>query len=113
MTAVELEPLVDVVPVDADTAVLVSVVAPVTHLCPHKDEVDEGEVTISWRTGGGKTFELHSLWAYLCMKDETLISHEDFVALLEAELSEELGSPVAVAARFTTAGMAVTVGAQR
>lgn len=104
---------VGVVPVDAGTAVLVSVVAPVTHLCPHKDEVDEGEVRVSWYTGGGKTFELHALRAYLGTKDGTEISHEDFVALLETELSEELGSPVAVSARFTTAGMAVVVGDQR
>jgi len=50
------------VPVAVETASAVTVEAtgPVTHLCPHRDEIDHGTVTITW-VCEGRTIELHSL----------------------------------------------------
>lgn len=92
--------------VPAAQGVRVTVTGPITHLCPHVNEVDEGEVTIGWTTGR-VTFELHSLAAHLRTYAECAISHENLVADLIAALTGLGCADIAVAARFTTAGLAV------
>jgi NADPH-dependent 7-cyano-7-deazaguanine reductase QueF len=94
--------------VECVPGVRVTVTGPITHLCPHVDEVDEGEVTIGWRTSG-KTFELHSLAAHLRTYATQRISHEDLVAALRGDLKGLGCFDIDVSVRFTTASL--TVGA--
>lgn len=86
---------------------VVAVTAPLRHLCPFVDEVDEGEVRLSWSVNG-MTFELHSLAAYLDSFAEEKVSHEE----LTVRIFRELGSSmVGVTTEWRTAGMTVTVSA--
>lgn len=81
---------------------LVVVTAPVTKMCPVKNEVDEGTVTISYQTHG-KAIELHDLAAYLATFSDRHISHEEFVHLVARETGAEVSSI------WATAGMSVEV----
>lgn len=97
---------VRVVPSKAD--VTITVTSPLRHLCPFVDEVDNGTVTITWRAKG-KTFELHSLRAYLDGWKDSEISHEDITDIIRRDLSvTPLIEIVEVRSAWDTAGMAVS-----
>lgn len=96
---------VDAVP--APELVTMEITSPARHLCPFVDEVDEGTVSIRWRTAG-KTLELHSLRRYLDAYAETHISHEALTALIRAHLNDIDGINVLdVTTNWDTAGMEV------
>lgn len=88
--------------------VTLTATAPLRHLCPFKDEVDEGTVTSGWSTCGS-TLELHSLAAYLTSWAEQTISHEELTDAIRRDLESVPGiyAPT-VETRWTTAGMGVT-----
>lgn len=95
--------------VDCDADVTVAVTAPIGHLCPFVDEVDEGTVTISWHAVG-KTLEMHTLAACLSQWSACRISHEDLTDQIAASLAAIPGiDAVRVLTRWTTAGMTVEV----
>lgn len=96
--------------VAADDTVTVTAHAQVKHLCPFKEEIDTGTVTIVW-TCNGFTIELHSLADYLTAFTTQPISHEDLTALIAADL-QTVGRGItinSVTTRFTTAGLTVEV----
>jgi len=94
--------------VPVETKVRVSATAPLQHMCPFVQEVDNGTVTILWDTDGW-TFELHSLRDYLNTHKDREISHEDLTAELRAELASHHGiNNVTVETKWRTAGMEVT-----
>lgn len=105
-------PAVEVVKTSLADAVDVTVTGPLHHLCPYKDEADNGTVTIVWRSES-TTFELHSLATFLGYWRSKRISHEE----LADEIFEQLRHLSAkcapnvrsVTACFTTAGMTVEV----
>jgi NADPH-dependent 7-cyano-7-deazaguanine reductase QueF len=72
---------VSVVTVGAPRGVILSATAPARHLCPFKNEKDEGTVTVYWVTEG-RTLELHSLRRHLddfaAAYSNTEISHEEY-----------------------------------
>ncbi|MGI5223015.1 hypothetical protein [Nocardia sp. CA-290969] len=75
------------------------------HLCPFKDEDDDGVILLCWEFDG-ETFELHSLAAYLNSFRHEKVTHE--------ELSHRIASDLApwgvdVRTEFTTAALEVTV----
>lgn len=77
----------------------VIVTADVRHLCPHRDEVDYGTVTLVWADSAP---ELHEVRRLLDRYRDEHITHE----ALTKELSGEWPSAV-VRTRWTTAGMEV------
>lgn len=94
--------------VKAAYAVTVSAAGPVVHLCPFKDERDDGQVTITWHTEG-QTVELHSLAAYLAGFADLKISHETLARRIEDDLTEfcpGITDP-SVTVTFQTAGFTV------
>lgn len=105
-------PAVETVKTLLTAPVDVSVSGPIQHLCPYKDETDNGVVTIVWRSES-TTFEMHSLSEFLAFWRNKRISHEE----LADEIFEQLqhlnadGGPNvrSVTARFTTAGLGVEV----
>jgi NADPH-dependent 7-cyano-7-deazaguanine reductase QueF len=105
------DPITDIEVIDTDVDVVVEVTADFIHLCPYKEEVDEGQVVISWRTQHGHTLELHSLAAWLDLFDEAAVSHETLMAHIQDELTRLVGIPVSVVGTFETAGMKVSVTA--
>lgn len=84
----------------------VTLTAPVTKLCPVKDETDTGTVTITYRTHG-YAIEFHSLAAYLAEFTTRHLSHEDFTA----QIAEATGGDVS--STWTTAGIEVTCAVLR
>lgn len=98
---------VEVVPVDPGGKV--SATGPLTHICPYRDEVDEGAVKVVWDTDNGSTLELHSLAAYFAAFAEVQISHEDLTTRISDEL-EALDGPriESVSTTWDTAGFVVT-----
>jgi NADPH-dependent 7-cyano-7-deazaguanine reductase QueF len=94
-----------IVPATAD--VRVTATSPIQHLCPFVDEVDNGTITITWRTNGA-TFELHSLRKYISGFKVSEISHEALTDLIRHDLSTERGiSLISVESSWTTADMEV------
>jgi NADPH-dependent 7-cyano-7-deazaguanine reductase QueF len=92
-------------PVRANVTMVVT--APLMHLCPFKDEVDRGDVKITWTTNGN-TFELHSLRAYLGAFADLTITHEDLTEQIRRELGAFHGvHNVTVQTSWETAGMGV------
>jgi NADPH-dependent 7-cyano-7-deazaguanine reductase QueF len=87
----------------------VTVEAPATKRCPFKDEIDTGTVTVVWNSEG-KTLELHSLREYLDAFVDVKMSHEDFTAVVTAQLADLLGD-IQVWSEWETAGMKVRVDA--
>lgn len=81
--------------------------SPIRHLCPFKDETDDGTITVSWRTLNG-TIELHSLRAYFQSFAEAQISHESITDTIYRELQRIPSIRVLdVSTTWKTAGMAV------
>jgi NADPH-dependent 7-cyano-7-deazaguanine reductase QueF len=94
-------------PVDCAADVTMTVTAPVRHLCPFVNEVDEGFITITWRVDGA-TLELHSLADYLREFKDSELSHEAFTDRVSHDLSLIAGVDlVTVQTTWTTAGMEV------
>jgi NADPH-dependent 7-cyano-7-deazaguanine reductase QueF len=97
--------------VPVETNVDVSITAPIQHLCPFVNEVDNGTVTIGWATHGW-TFELHSLRDYLGTFADREISHEALTQEIRDELSGHHWHGilrVSVSSEWRTAGMRVGV----
>lgn len=89
--------------------VTVTVTAPLIHVCPFRDEVDEGTIAITWTTAG-YTIELHALYAWLCLFDETAISHEELTDHIVTILALRPGiSDVSAVSSWDTASMLVEV----
>lgn len=98
--------------VAAPAGVHVVAYGPITHLCPHVEEVDEGFVRFEWTTAG-QTVELHSLRTFVDAFDEAAIAHEDLVELFRRYLSDLPGiREVVVSAEFDTADFEVTAVAR-
>lgn len=96
-----------VLPVPSTAEVRMTVTAEVQHLCPFVNEVDNGTVTVTWRTNGA-TFELHSLREYLNGFKNSEISHEMLTDLIRHDLAVTQGVEVlAVESTWDTAGMEV------
>ena len=86
---------------------VVTATAQVQHMCPFVHEVDNGTVTITWRTRG-RTIELHSLRAHLSTFAETEISHEQLTETIGTEIRRLPGIDlVTVESAWNTAGMEV------
>lgn len=93
------------VPIEA--AAWLRTTAPMQHMCPFVDEVDNGTVTIGWHADGW-TLELHSLRAYLDTFSDREVSHEELTEEIRAELSTIHGiEGVTVSTTWRTAGMEV------
>lgn len=84
--------------------------AMILHLCPFKDEVDEGTITIEW-IARSTTFELHELASYFATFANKKISHEQLTGDIFAYLARQPEGPIVlrVATHWRTAGMNVTI----
>jgi NADPH-dependent 7-cyano-7-deazaguanine reductase QueF len=99
----------ELVVVAAPAGAVVTATGEVSHLCPYKDEEDEGTVTIRWRTITS-TIELHSLRTYIDLFDEALVSHELLADQFTEDISRLGGIELLdITLRFPTAGFEVTV----
>jgi hypothetical protein len=93
--------------------VTVQAAFPAVHLCPFKDEVDEGRATITWLQHlGADTLELHGLRAYLDSLDEWEVSHEEYTQHLADFVAGKGYAGVTVTTEWTTAGGVVKVTAR-
>lgn len=92
----------------ASRGIRVSATCPLVHRCPHVDELDVGEVTLSWVTTT-VTIELHSLAAHLSTYAEAVVSHEDLAQRLVEVLAACGVAEPSVASSWSTAGFAVDV----
>lgn len=81
--------------------VKVRITADVAKLCPVKDEIDTGTVTLTYQTEGS-ALELHGLRAYLDRYATVRLSHEEFTR----RVADDTGAEVESA--WTTADMKVT-----
>lgn len=94
--------------VEDSSDVTVTAAGPLRHLCPHRDEVDRGSVTITWRTAG-QTFELHALAEYLLSWRTAKVSHEEITDRIAFDLHTVAGVElITVETRWQTAGLEVT-----
>jgi uncharacterized membrane protein YraQ (UPF0718 family) len=57
----------------------------IQHLCPVLDELDEGQVRLSWTTSD-VTVELHSLEAYLRTWEGVAVTHEELCRLIVEDI---------------------------
>lgn len=102
-----------VLTVEDASDVTVTVVGPLTHLCPHVDEVDTGTIEITW-TAQGETYEFHSLAEYLAGFADTRMSSEAITDRIRHDLSVVPRIKlVSVTTTWDTAGLAVTVAARQ
>lgn len=76
------------------------VTSPITHLCPHVDEVDHGTITLHF---AGSAPELHEVRRFLDSYAAVKITHEE----LTEQIAEAYGC--AVSTRWRTAGLDVEV----
>lgn len=94
-----------VVPCTAETTMTAA--GPLEHICPYVDEVDQGHVTIAWKTKG-ETFELHALAEYLSGWRDMEVSHESVTLLIRDHLNIYEGIEViSVVTTWETAGLEV------
>lgn len=78
------------------------------HLCPFRQEVDDGRITVAWTTAGA-TFELHALRAFLDQFRDVVISHEYLTATVRELLGLAEGvEGLDVLTEWGTAGMGVS-----
>lgn len=92
---------------NAAPGLTMSATSPIRHLCPFKDETDDGTITVSWRTLNG-TLELHSLRAYFRSFADAATSHESLTDTIYRELQRIPSVRVlGVSTSWETAGMAV------
>lgn len=88
--------------------VTMTVTAPLKHLCPFVDEIDDGTIEITWAVDGA-TFELHALADYLRGFKDSRLSHEEITDAIRHDLSCVPGVQlVSAVSTWTTAGMEVT-----
>jgi NADPH-dependent 7-cyano-7-deazaguanine reductase QueF len=80
------------------------------HLCPFRDEIDDGTVTVSWITSHGVTFELHALADAIGSREHEQVSHEQWTAGLAHRLAEVDVAELAIVSTWTTAGATIIVG---
>lgn len=100
--------------VSCPAVVRITVTSPASHLCPFRDEVDDGTVQVSWTTSQGETLELHTLAQLIRGRAGTEISHEQWTADLVDMINA--GAKVAdltVSSQWSTAGMSVSVAADQ
>lgn len=91
----------------APHGIAMRITAPLTHVCPYRDEVDEGTVTITWETEG-RTFELHALREWLGRWKDSKISHEHLTSALKYDLNVPDGlTVVLVSTKWNTAALDV------
>lgn len=94
--------------VPCESNVTLSATGNIRHLCPFKNEVDHGTVTITW-TVAGQTLELHALAAWLDEFRDARTSHEDLTSDIATAIAILPGvADVRVATTWDTAGLAVT-----
>lgn len=92
-----------------DSDVTITVAGTLTHLCPFVDETDLGTFTVSWRPDG-RTFELHSLAAYLGAFTDARLSHESITDRIRHDLASTPGiAAVRVDTTWTTGALDVLV----
>ena len=97
--------------VPCDNYVTVTAFGPLRHMCPYKDEIDNGTVTITWRPDG-ETFELHALAEYLRGYEHSPVSHETITDRIQHDLSMITAvAAVRVETSWQTAGFRVRVEA--
>lgn len=96
--------------VPCDNDVTVTVAGPLIHMCPFVNEIDHGNITITWKPSG-RTFELHSLRAYLNSWADSQVSHEAITDRVLHDLTATSGvTAVTVESHWwMTAGFAVQV----
>lgn len=83
---------------------IVVVRGPVKKLCPYRNEVDEGTVTVTFSVSHRDDCrELHSLAGYLGSFEGASLSHEDFTRQVHADLAA-----LSVESTWQTAGLTVT-----
>lgn len=92
--------------VDSQAPVEMTVTAPLRHLCPFVDEVDEGTVTVTWAVDG-TTHELHALADYLRGWKDSTVSHEEITDRIAHDLQATGLHVREVTTAWTTAGMEV------
>jgi NADPH-dependent 7-cyano-7-deazaguanine reductase QueF len=80
----------------------VRVTGPIRHLCPHRDEVDEGTISVEWNCDGVATYELHALAVYFASFATSTISHEELTQFIADELCAQ------VTTTWNTAGLEVS-----
>lgn len=86
------------------------VTMPLTHLCPFRDEVDNGTATLRWLVDE-RTLELHSVRRWLDSFARVVASHESVTGTLHDTLSQLNLPGVSVTTRWETAGGAVVIEA--
>jgi len=95
--------------VPCDNHVTVTASGPISHLCPYKDETDNGRIEITW-TVKGQTFELHALADYIAGWSGARMSHEQVTDRIRHDLSATADvADVQVKTTWNTAGLAVSV----
>lgn len=96
--------------VPCSAVVRVRIVAPATHRCPFRDELDQGEVRIEWTTSLGETLELHALAGLIAARADEEISHEQWTAdLAEQVAAAAVVDGLCVTSEWQTAGLRVSV----
>lgn len=93
--------------VPCDGNVTMTATAPLRHLCPHVDEIDNGHIAITWNIDG-RTLELHALADYLRSWKDARLSHEEITDRIGHDISAVDGVElVSVVTTWHTAGMEV------
>jgi len=95
--------------IDCEVQVSMEASMRMLHLCPVKDETDDGTVKVCWMTNGS-TIELHSLAEYLSEFATVAITHEDLVDQIAEDIAKVAkGSIQEISVSFTgfTAGMSI------
>lgn len=97
----------DIETVTSSPGLTMTVTSPIVHLCPFRDEVDQGSITVTWLTLNG-TIELHSLRAFFDSFARAEISHESLTDTIRRELNRIPSiKALDVVTNWTTAGMGV------
>lgn len=87
----------------------VTLIAQLRHLCPFIDEVDDGEIQVTYeQEPTGPLLELHDLRAIFDTYEDTKISHEELTAEVAFRL---VGRAETVTTRWRTADIDVQIEA--
>lgn len=90
--------------IEVTAGVEVEVIGYLSHLCPFRNEVDRGTITMSWVTAGTNV-ELHSLHDLLRSYRHVAVSHEEVTVRIADALTECGLKNVEVQTHFITSGM--------
>lgn len=85
----------------------VTISGAVSKLCPYRQELDVGRVTLELDVSDGDGPELHAVAAYLGAFADRALSHEEFTRIVAADLA------AGVVSTWTTAGLEVTCAVPR